>query len=204
MMIKDKFIVGLVVIILLLLAVGLIWFKVYVSTPHYLIYHNSLQGYSVLIPAWWGKNYDVLEEDNGAHVNFIFKSVKEEPYLLFSIVKTTPTEWEQLKKDSQKVTVSRWLARRENDVFYAYWLPNNPYRGQESGKYLAMARDLTSVFNSFSLAVNSESLPQEQEQSFCIQVITTAKELVSGQIKEFSTPCEVPAGWEIISPLQQN
>lgn len=32
----------------------------------------------------------------------------------------------------------------------------------------------------------------------CIQVITSAKNSTTGEIKEYSTPCDVPAGWEIV------
>ncbi|MEK7613449.1 MAG: hypothetical protein AAB439_01060 [Patescibacteria group bacterium] len=32
----------------------------------------------------------------------------------------------------------------------------------------------------------------------CIQVITPARNLETGVIKEFPTPCDVPEGWEVI------
>ncbi len=38
----------------------------------------------------------------------------------------------------------------------------------------------------------------------CIQVITTAKDPVSGIIKDFPTPCDVPAGWTIVAPNSTN
>ena len=34
----------------------------------------------------------------------------------------------------------------------------------------------------------------------CIQVITPAKNLLTGEIKEFPTPCDVPDGWEPVQP----
>lgn len=38
-------------------------------------------------------------------------------------------------------------------------------------------------------------LPDNQ---VCIQVITPAKNLQTGECKDFPTPCDVPAGWEKI------
>jgi|GEM_PF-6263851 len=34
----------------------------------------------------------------------------------------------------------------------------------------------------------------------CIQVITTARNLATGEVKQFGTPCDVPAGWVVVSP----
>lgn len=48
--------------------------------------------------------------------------------------------------------------------------------------------------NNFSLAPVGN-----KDQIMCIQVITPAKNPKTGEIKEFSTPCDVPSGWEVIS-----
>lgn len=34
----------------------------------------------------------------------------------------------------------------------------------------------------------------------CIQVITPAKNVKTGEVRDFPTPCDVPEGWEKISP----
>lgn len=34
----------------------------------------------------------------------------------------------------------------------------------------------------------------------CIQVVTDAKHPITGQIKTFASPCEVPIGWQTIDP----
>jgi hypothetical protein len=38
----------------------------------------------------------------------------------------------------------------------------------------------------------------ENNSEFCAQVITTAKNPVTGETKEFSNPCVVPSNWIII------
>ncbi len=42
--------------------------------------------------------------------------------------------------------------------------------------------------------------PKEEkpEEQVCIQVITSAKNPETGEVKEFPTPCDIPQGWEVI------
>lgn len=44
----------------------------------------------------------------------------------------------------------------------------------------------------------TETAPQEEEGTVCIQVITPARHITTGEIKEFPTPCDVPQDWEVI------
>lgn len=34
----------------------------------------------------------------------------------------------------------------------------------------------------------------------CVQVVTAAKDSVTGDMRDFPTPCDVPEGWEIVPP----
>jgi len=43
----------------------------------------------------------------------------------------------------------------------------------------------------------------QNKPSVCIQVITPAKNPLTGEIKEFPTPCDVPAGWQTITPFSK-
>lgn len=36
------------------------------------------------------------------------------------------------------------------------------------------------------------------QEFFCAQVVVKAKNPINGEVKEFSTPCEVPEGWQKI------
>lgn len=49
---------------------------------------------------------------------------------------------------------------------------------------------------------NRDQTKNEQE-SFCIQVITTAKDPITGETKDFPTPCDVPEGWIIVENSKQ-
>lgn len=40
----------------------------------------------------------------------------------------------------------------------------------------------------------------EEVPEFCIQVITPAMDPNTGEVVEFPTPCDVPEGWEPVSP----
>ena len=45
------------------------------------------------------------------------------------------------------------------------------------------------------------SLEEPVENGYtCIQVITTARNKQTGEIRDFPTPCDVPAGWEKVEP----
>ena len=41
------------------------------------------------------------------------------------------------------------------------------------------------------------------EDEVCIQVVVQARNLATGEIKEFPNPCDIPEGWEIIPELVQ-
>jgi hypothetical protein len=42
-----------------------------------------------------------------------------------------------------------------------------------------------------------------QESRICIQVVTTAKNTQTGEVKNFPTPCDVPEGWEAVNINEQ-
>ncbi len=48
-----------------------------------------------------------------------------------------------------------------------------------------------------------EEIEREEREEICIQVITPAYNLKTGECKEFSTPCDVPEGWEKGCPEDQ-
>jgi hypothetical protein len=40
--------------------------------------------------------------------------------------------------------------------------------------------------------------PTKNDQEICAQVITSARDPKTGDIREFPTPCDVPKTWEVI------
>lgn len=46
--------------------------------------------------------------------------------------------------------------------------------------------------------IKNREQTQIGEETYCIQVITTAKDPISGESKDFPTPCDVPEGWIIV------
>lgn len=46
--------------------------------------------------------------------------------------------------------------------------------------------------------VVDEAPTDTDDDAVCIQVITTAKNLKTGEVVEFPTPCDVPEGWEVV------
>lgn len=56
---------------------------------------------------------------------------------------------------------------------------------------LAKARDIWPFSNSGQ---------KDDGGQICIQVITRAKNPKTGEVRDFTTPCDVPEGWEIIPP----
>lgn len=45
--------------------------------------------------------------------------------------------------------------------------------------------------------IGPETLEGE-ETEMCVQVITPAKNPDTGEVVDFSTPCDVPEGWEVV------
>ncbi|HAO81477.1 MAG: hypothetical protein UV57_C0004G0016 [Parcubacteria group bacterium GW2011_GWD2_43_10] len=193
---KVKLIQGLIITGLITIAVGIIWFKIYLITPRFFIYKNKALEFSLQLPSYWENKYKVIENESPPAALFLYQSAKSEPQLIFGIAKITEADWQSITLDRVKKPVSRQLVTAGDSIFYAYWLPNNPYRGVEARNYLTMVRDLSQILNSFSL--KTSGLPPTS--TVCIQVITPAENTITGEIKDFPTPCEVPEGWEIISP----
>jgi hypothetical protein len=46
----------------------------------------------------------------------------------------------------------------------------------------------------------SDDVDDDTDKTVCIQVITPARNLETGEFREFPTPCDVPSGWEAVSP----
>lgn len=59
---------------------------------------------------------------------------------------------------------------------------------------LTWCQAFSELFNSADLANASF----EESGNVCIQVITPARNIETGEIREFPTPCDVPSGWEVI------
>lgn len=53
------------------------------------------------------------------------------------------------------------------------------------------------LFNAQTRIGHPDVLPLPVERKVCIQVITTAKNLKTGEVRQFPTPCDVPDGWEV-------
>jgi hypothetical protein len=43
--------------------------------------------------------------------------------------------------------------------------------------------------------------PDNNDDAFCIQVITPARNPATGEIRDFPTPCDVPEGWIPVSNI---
>lgn len=62
---------------------------------------------------------------------------------------------------------------------------------------LTWCKEFGVLFNSANLSSLLSDAPPD-EGAVCIQVITPARNIETGEIKEFPTPCDVPSGWEIV------
>ncbi len=61
--------------------------------------------------------------------------------------------------------------------------------------------DLSPLTQQTSTTTPSQDTTEEESgdnATICIQVITPARNPQTGEIKEFPTPCDIPAGWEKI------
>lgn len=80
--------------------------------------------------------------------------------------------------------------------------------------YRGIFRDLNTPFNDGEPGMLDELTPQGEttepvieesvdtssdDEQVCIQVITPARNLETGEVREFSTPCDVPEGWERVN-----
>lgn len=196
-MTKQKIIELVILVIFAAMVVFIFWDKYKQLNPANIIYVNSVHGYSLQIPASWQNKYDVVEQSQDSTISFMYRSSKNEAAKIFSISKTSVESWKTISADQLTSPVSRLLVEQESQVYYARWLANNPYKGQEAKSYLALARDVSNILNTFT--INYQKNNSSTSQEVCIQVITSAKNLETGEIKEFPTPCDVPLGWEAVS-----
>ncbi len=47
-----------------------------------------------------------------------------------------------------------------------------------------------------------KNINSADSEILCAQVITTAKNPLTGETKDFPTPCDIPAGWTIVENLE--
>lgn len=60
--------------------------------------------------------------------------------------------------------------------------------------------DFQNIVKSIKLATPAPISSAEPDGKMCAQVITPAKNLTTGEVKDFPTPCDVPAGWQVLPP----
>jgi len=58
---------------------------------------------------------------------------------------------------------------------------------------------LEAVLDTFKVESKQNSSAGSGNQIVCAQVITPAKNIKTGEIKDYPTPCEVPDGWEAVN-----
>ncbi|MEK7630231.1 MAG: hypothetical protein AAB432_02525 [Patescibacteria group bacterium] len=64
----------------------------------------------------------------------------------------------------------------------------------QQGKTEGLGEAMRSCYGKFTSGSNPKPPTQDSGQ-ICVQVITPAKNQITGECKQFSTPCEVPVGW---------
>jgi hypothetical protein len=70
-----------------------------------------------------------------------------------------------------------------------------------AGTYLQPEDEIRIIFANLITSLKileSESVIETPTDEICIQVITPARNPLTGEVKNFSTPCAVPAGWEVV------
>ncbi|MDP3986452.1 MAG: hypothetical protein Q8P77_03450, partial [Candidatus Veblenbacteria bacterium] len=183
---------------LLAVAIGLLWWTAVRVTPRVEQYRSASQGYTLEIPQRWQGSYRV--EETATATVFLYQLPRGgEPQLVVAVEAVSPEEWAAVLDDPLRRTTSRELGQQGGMVYYAHWLANNPYRGSEARAYLTLVRGITEVLDSFKLDMAAADR-QSSGGRVCIQVITPARNLATGEVKDFPTPCDVPQGWQVVSP----
>ncbi|MEN9390316.1 MAG: hypothetical protein RLZZ283_416 [Candidatus Parcubacteria bacterium] len=64
--------------------------------------------------------------------------------------------------------------------------------------YLAYTQYGGDLWSNDALVPPTATSTQSEDMEICIQVVTSARNPMDGEIREFPTPCDVPDGWEEI------
>lgn len=75
---------------------------------------------------------------------------------------------------------------------------------KKSPKYLILIFVIVGIavagYFTFAKSQNWWPFGEKKEDVICIQVITPARNPKTGEVRDFSTPCDVTEGWEKIEP----
>jgi len=182
----------LTLLALALVVSGVLAWKINSLNPKFIKYENASLGFRLMLPTSW-QGVTELEEGTD-HVKFIYQPQVGEPALLLAIYQERVQAGLNLSNGELQRVTSRVLRQQSDRIYYAQWSAGNPYQGAEAQRYLFMARNIDAILDSFELLPKVNSDP-----SLCIQVITPARNRITGEIKNFPTPCAVPAGWEMLA-----
>ncbi len=101
--------------------------------------------------------------------------------------------------DYTQTAINGYLAFRYKYGSLTYvWAIGNMYEiiGREPNIVTVLSRDLNDVV--YDRLVNSFKILKSGNE-YCIKVITPAKNPKTGEIRNFSTPCDIPQGWEVLN-----
>lgn len=149
-------------------------------------------------------------ENSSENVNYsgVFKSVKalEEAKRAPGQLSNTDTESYKKIVDSALSQVSAWAdTLPEQAIDKSVIGPEQArvaiQRAYDNLNFTAKQVAEYGLFNAQTKIGHPDVLPLPIERKICIQVITTAKNVQTGEVKKFPTPCNVPDGWENVPPV---
>src|SRR3989344_3918909 len=155
-----------------------------------------------------GRPLDVVLSDienSGEHVNYsaIFKAMKALEEAKRAPGQLSNADVESYKKivDSALSHVNAWADTLPEQALDKSVVGPEHARAAIKRAYdnmnpTAKAAAEFGLFNAQTRIGHPDILPLPVERKVCIQVLTTAKNLKTGEVKKFPTPCDVPDGWE--------
>lgn len=144
-------------------------------------------------------------ENSGEHIEYsaVFKSMKalEEAKRAPGQLSNTDTESYKKIVDSALSHVSAWAETLPEQAIDKSVVGPEHARAAIKRAYdnmtpTAKAAAEFGLFNAQTKIGHPDVLPLPVERKVCIQVTTTAKNVKTGEVKQFPTPCDVPDGWE--------
>ncbi len=149
---------------------------------------------------------DIENSTESIEYSAVFKSIKalEEAKRAPGQLSNTDTESYKKIVDSALSHVSAWADTLPEQALDKSVVGPEQARAAIKRAYdnmnpTAKAAAEYGLFNAQTKIGHPDVLPLPVERKVCIQVLTTAKNIKTGEVKQFPTPCDVPDGWEATS-----
>jgi hypothetical protein len=175
------------------------------TTSDWKTYTNSEYGFELKFP---NNDYELIEKKDGVNLNA--KVYNESPGIniivstdsMNSITTKIVSQVDDFLKNSVDIKDIQFAGVQAKEISYGIAIGGTlkDILIQKDDKVFDIRAIDDSSPNNIENRIMASFKFIDKDQVSCTQVITRAKNIKTGEVKDFPTPCDVPTGWQIMGP----